>query len=68
MGEDISAGHGGGDTGIMVDLTKYFNDETPSKSICNIRTSYMNHLIAFAAEDSRLNDKVIYLDEFSEII
>lgn len=68
IGEDITAGHGGGDTGIMLDLMKHFNDEEPSKSICDIRTSYMNHLIAFAAEESRLNNTVIDLDKFSEKI
>lgn len=65
-GNSITDGHGGGDTGIMVDLVKYFNGEAPSKSICSINTSYMNHLIAFAAEDSRLDNSVIDLDEYSE--
>ncbi len=68
VGEDITAGHGGGDTGIMLDLMKHFNDETPSKSICDIHTSYMNHLISFAAEESRLTDTVIDLNKFSEEI
>lgn len=64
-GNSITEGHGGGDTGIMVDLVKYFGGEAPSKSICDINTSYMNHLIAFAAEDSRLEGKVIDLEEYS---
>ena len=67
-GNSITEGHGGGDTGIMIDLVKYFNDETPSKSICDINTSFMNHLIAFAAEESRFNDKVVDLDKFAEEI
>ena len=57
---------GGGDTGIMIDLVKYFGGEEPSKSICGINTSFMNHLIAFAAEESRLGGKVVDLDEFAE--
>ena len=65
-GNSITQGHGGGDTGIMMDLVKYFNDEAPSKSICSIRTSYMNHLSAFAAETSRFNDTVIDLDKYSD--
>lgn len=65
-GNSITDGHGGGDTGIMMDLVKYFNDEAPSKSICSIRTSYINHLSAFAAETSRFNDVVIDLDKYSE--
>lgn len=67
-GNSITEGHGGGDTGIMIDLVKYFNDETPSKSICDINTSFMNHLIAFAAEESRFNDKVVDFDKFAEEI
>ena len=65
-GNSITAGHGGGDTGIMVDLYKYFNNETPSKSICSIRTSYMNHIAAFAAETSRFTDTVIDMDKYSD--
>jgi len=68
VGEDITSGHGGGDTGIMIDLMKHFNDEIPSKSVCDVRTFYMNHLIEFAAEESRLTDTVIDLDKFSEEI
>ena len=68
IGETIQSGHGGGDTGIMVDTLKYFGDETPSKSVCSLRTSYLNHLISFAAEESRLTDKVIDLDEYSDSI
>ncbi len=66
IGHDITSGHGGGDTGIMVDLMKYFGEDEQSKSICNINTSYMNHLICFAAEESRLNGTVIDLEKFAE--
>ena len=65
VGNNITSGHGGGDTGIMIDLLKYFNGEEPSKSICDINTSFMNHLIAFAAEESRLSDKVIDLEKYA---
>ena len=64
--EDITGGHGGGDTGIVIDALKYFSDEPTSKSICDVRTSYLNHVTAFAAEESRLCGKVISVDEFSE--
>ncbi|MBE7011676.1 MAG: Gfo/Idh/MocA family oxidoreductase [Ruminococcaceae bacterium] len=66
IGGTIFEGHGGGDTGIMVDIVKYFNDKAPSKSICSLRTSYLNHLICFAAEESRHNNTVIDLEKFSE--
>jgi len=63
-GNDIRSGHGGGDTGIMVDVLGMLRGETPSKGICAVRTSYENHLIAFAAEESRLTNRVISLDEY----
>lgn len=68
MTESISDGHGGGDTGIMIDTIKAFSGQEPSKSITDIRTSYLNHLICFAAEESRLNYKVIDMDEFEKSI
>lgn len=68
IGNSITSGHGGGDTGIMVELLKYFNGEEPSKSVCDINTSYMNHLISFAAENSRVNGTVIDLEEYSQSI
>jgi predicted dehydrogenase len=64
-GNTISSGHGGGDTGIVMDVLKYFGEGIASKSIAPVRMSYLSHLIAFAAEESRLTDKVIDLDEFS---
>jgi len=66
FGEHIDSGHGGGDTGIMIDAIKYFDDENPSSSICSIRTSYISHLIAFAAEKSRITGEVVDIEEFSD--
>lgn len=63
-GSDLTTGHGGGDEGIMHELMKYFNDEKVSKSVSSIRTSYLNHLISLAAEESRTTGKVIDFDEF----
>lgn len=65
-GNDITSGHGGGDTGIVISLLKYFNDEDPGKTVCTLRTSYLNHLMAFAAEKSRLEGKVMDLEEYSK--
>lgn len=67
-GNTIADGHGGGDMGIMVDAVKYFGEGIASKSICDVRMSYISHLIAFAAEQSRLTDTVIDLDDFSDFI
>lgn len=61
---DITGGHGGGDTGIVVDALKYFSGEPTSKSVCDVRTSYLNHVTAFAAEDARLKGTVVDVEEF----
>lgn len=65
-GNTIVSGHGGGDTGIVIDALKYFGEGEPSKSVCDVRMSYISHLIAFAAEESRLNGTVVDLDAYSE--
>ncbi len=64
-GNSITDGHGGGDTGIMADTVKYFGEGIASKSVCDVRMSYISHLIAFAAEESRLTGTVIDLDDYS---
>ena len=64
----ITSGHGGGDTGIMEDLVQYFNDEEPSNSVCSLRTSYMNHLISFAAEEARVENKIVNMKEYEKNI
>lgn len=63
-GVTIVSGHGGGDSGLMADLFEYFGKDNRSKSICDVRRSYRNHLIGFAAEEARLNGTVVDLDEF----
>lgn len=65
-GNDITSGHGGGDTGIMVDILSLLRGEQPSYSICPVRTSYENHLIAFAAEESRQQNKIVSLQDYQK--
>lgn len=65
VGNSITDGHGGGDVGIMIDTVQYFSEGIASKSICDVRMSYLSHLIAFAAEESRLTNTVIDLDSYS---
>ena len=65
----IAGGHGGGDYAIMDELMAVCNGEEVSKSIADVRTSYLNHLQAFGAEESRLNGgKVIELDEWAKTL
>lgn len=54
--QDITGGHGGGDTGIMFELHKYLTEDYDGFSICDIGTTCDNHLIAFMAEKSRINE------------
>ena len=65
-GNDISSGHGGGDTGIMIDMLSLLRGETPSDSVCEVRTSYENHITGFAAEQSRLENRVISIAEYEK--
>jgi len=62
--QTIAGGHGGGDMGIMQDLYDYIANDKPSNSISDISVSCLSHLIAFAAEDSRLSNTVIDMDEY----
>lgn len=65
-GDSIVSGHGGGDTGIMVDLMNYFGEDIASKSVCALEMSYLSHLIAFAAEESRVKGTVIDMEAYAE--
>ena len=64
-GEMITGGHGGGDTGIIYALRELLNGNR-SKSVCEIAESCDNHMISFAAEESRLTGKVVNMAEFEE--
>lgn len=57
-------GHGGGDSGIVVALYEYLNGEYTGCSVSDIRTSVDNHLIVFAAEESRATNTVVDFEEF----
>lgn len=63
---DMGDGHGGGDAGIMFALYDYINDTYKGNAICELRTSYENHLMCFAAEASRLTGKVVDIEGFEE--
>ena len=61
--DSIVGGHGGGDYGIMVAL-KDLCEGRENSSACGIGESCDNHMIAFAAEESRVNGTVVDMDEF----
>ena len=56
------SGHGGGDVGVMAAFVKALLD--PSAALTPARESLESHLMAFAAEDARVNGSIVYMDEF----
>lgn len=65
-GNTITSGHGGGDTGIMEDTLCLLRGDQPSDSVCEVRTSYENHLTGFAAEVARLENRVISIAKYEQ--
>ena len=66
-GVGITSGHGGGDGGIIAAIYEEFNGEYKGFSVSTARESYLNHLLSFAAEESRINGTVIDIDEFAKL-
>ncbi len=64
--DGLNNGHGGGDEGIVDALYEYFNGTYEGCSVSDIRTSVDNHLLVFAAEESRITGAVVELDDFIE--
>ena len=59
---DQTSGHGGGDDGLMQHFVQVMNGEVPP--LTSARDSLESHLMAFAAEEARLEDKVIRMAQF----
>ena len=70
--ENLSAsivdGHGGGDPGIVNAFYKYVTEDYYGDEISEIGISVDNHIIAFAAEKSRLERRVIELKDYKREI
>jgi predicted dehydrogenase len=60
---DPNSGHGGGDTGLMDSFVKFLQTKEKTDSLTNATISLESHMLAFVAEESRLEKKVISLDE-----
>ncbi len=56
------AGHGGGDEGIMADFVRVLRGEIAP--LTTARVSLESHLLAFAAEEARLNGQVLDMAAF----
>jgi predicted dehydrogenase len=60
----VSGGHGGGDSGVMREFLHAVN--TGSRDVLtSAAESLVSHLVAFAAEDARITQRVVRYDEFS---
>ena len=62
--ESITAGHGGGDNGIIHELYEYLSGNYTGYCAADINTSAKNHLIGFAAEKARRMDTIEDIDAF----
>lgn len=61
---DVDKGHGGGDAGIMRDFVRLVQSDGKEKGLTGANVSVKSHLIAFAAEKSRLESRVISMPEY----
>ena len=59
---DQTSGHGGGDDGLMQHFVQVMRGEV--SPLTSARDSLESHLMAFGAEESRLEDKVIRMAQF----
>lgn len=62
--DGILGGHGGGDGGILEALYQYLTGTYTGVSIPEIEESCYNHLLVFAAEESRLTNTVIDVEAY----
>ena len=62
-------GHGGGDFGIVKDLIDIFDPDVPaSPSLTSIDVSIESHIVALAAEKSRINGGMLVdISKFTNI-
>ena len=63
--EHFGGGHGGGDQGIMAAFFARMNGTYTGKSISSVRQSVDNHLMAFAAEKSRITGNTVSLADYA---
>jgi predicted dehydrogenase len=59
------SGHGGGDDGLMRAFVSRARDRLPLPT--DIESAVESHLLAFAAEEARLGDRVIDMDRFRNL-
>ena len=63
-GDTVMSGHGGGDMGIVKTLYKYMTEGYEGDMLSEIGVSVRNHMIVFAAEESRREKTVVDVKEY----
>lgn len=61
-------GHGGGDNGIMRDFVRIVQADGAKAGLTSAQISVQSHMMAFAAEKSRVEKKVINIKEYYDKI
>ncbi|MBP3965838.1 Gfo/Idh/MocA family protein [Paenibacillus lignilyticus] len=59
-------GHGGGDHGIVRDFVRQIREGSQQQSLTAAHNSVQSHLMAFAAEQSRLTNSVVIMEDYRE--
>lgn len=59
-------GHGGGDMGLIKDFLRLVQTGGNTQGLTSASRSVQSHLMAFAAEQSRVDGKIIELKEFAQ--
>ncbi|ACX65015.1 Gfo/Idh/MocA family protein [Paenibacillus sp. Y412MC10] len=59
-------GHGGGDMGLIMDFLRLVQTGGNNQGLTSASRSVQSHLMAFAAEQSRVDGRIIYLNEFAQ--
>ncbi len=62
--DGMTGGHGGGDGGIVETLYYYLTGDYSGKSVPDIEISCYNHLLVFAAEKARLENRVVDVQDY----
>jgi len=62
--ETPESGHGGGDHGLMTEFVQVVASDNKIKSKTAAAVSVQSHLMAFAAEESRLEGKIVDMTDF----
>lgn len=66
LGASIVSGHGGGDTGIVEVLYDYIVNDAEGDLVSEIGISVDNHMLVFAAEESRKTGAVVDVEEYKK--